>query len=177
MILSSMQVAFSFKGQIHWPTPIVWLYDSAAPFGTVNGYGLFAVMTTERPEIILEGSEDGLFWKAYGYRFKPGDPQTPPHWSAPLQPRLDWQLWFAALGNIQENPWFLSLEVALLRGNEKVLQLLGSNPFSSHPPKYVRARLYEYRFSSVGEKTTTGAWWVREDKGLYGPAVSLRAYP
>ncbi len=177
LILSSMQVSFSFKAQIHWPTPFVWLYDAAAPFGTVNGYGLFAVMTTERPEIILEGSEDGLEWKAYGYRFKPGDPQIPPRWSAPFQPRLDWQLWFAALGNIQETPWFPSLEVALLRGNEKVLQLLGTNPFPSHPPKYVRARLYNYLFSSAEEKASNGAWWVQEDKGLYGPAVSLRASP
>jgi predicted DCC family thiol-disulfide oxidoreductase YuxK len=174
LILSSMQIGFSFKDRIHWPAPFVWLYDAAAPFGSVNGYGLFAVMTTERPEIILEGSDDGALWKAYGYRFKPGDPQQAPRWSAPHQPRLDWQLWFAALGNIQENPWFLSLEVALLRGNEKVLQLMGTNPFPSHPPRYLRAKLYEYRFSTEGEKSSTGAWWVREEKGLYGPAVSLR---
>ncbi len=174
LLLSTMQIAFSFKASIRWPWILAAVYDAAAPFETVNGYGLFAVMTTERPEIILEGSEDGRVWKAYGYRYKPGDLRVPPHWSAPHQPRLDWQLWFAALGNLNENPWFLNLETALLRGKPEVLKLLGDNPFPTGPPRYVRALIYDYRFSTDQEKASTGDWWEREDKGIYCPVLSLR---
>jgi len=174
LILSSMQIVFSFKASIAWPAPLGALYNAAAPFESVNGYGLFAVMTTKRPEIVLEGSDDGKNWKPYVFKYKPGDPQTPPHWSAPFQPRLDWQMWFAALGTYQENPWFLSLAAALLRGNSVVLKLLGSNPFPASPPRFLRARLYEYRFTTGEEKAQTGAWWAREEKGLYCPVLSLR---
>ncbi len=174
LILSSMQMTFSFKVPMAWPAPLALLYDAAGPFETVNSYGLFAIMTTNRDEIVLEGSEDGKLWKPYGFKNKPGDLQKAPSWSAPHQPRLDWQMWFAALGDYRDNPWFLSLEAALLRGNEEVLNLLGSNPFPDRPPRFLRARFYEYRFTTRQEKAATGAWWSREEKGFYGPTLSLR---
>ena len=75
----------------------------------MNGYGLFRVMTKSRPEIILEGSADGIDWLPYEFKWKPGDVNQPPHWVAPHQPRLDWQMWFAALGTYRQNPWFVRL--------------------------------------------------------------------
>ncbi len=148
----------------------------------VNSYGLFAVMTTMRPEIIVEGSNDGQVWRAYEFKYKPGDVNRAPAWVAPLQPRLDWQMWFAALRNYQANPWFVNFALQLLRGSPDVDALLERNPFPDAPPRYVRANVYEYRFSRSGESrnpfnnagSETGSWWHREFKGEYLPAVGLR---
>jgi hypothetical protein len=174
LIVSSMQIAFSFKAPIRWIAPFAALYDAVGPFATINGYGLFAVMTTERPEIILEGSDDNRLWKPYAFKYKPGDLEAPPRWTGPHQPRLDWQMWFAALGSCQENPWFIPLAVAVLRGNPAVLDLMGPNPFPGKPPRFFRARLFVYRFTTAREKAQTGAWWARMEKGLYCPVISLR---
>jgi hypothetical protein len=142
----------------------------AAPFEIVNNYGLFAVMTTERDEIVVEGSNDGTNWLAYEFRYKPGDPNRAPPIVAPHQPRLDWQMWFAALGTYQQNRWFVNFVVRLLEGEPAVTRLLEYNPFPTTPPKFIRARLFRYHFTDFGE---TG-WWKREDRGLYIPPVSLR---
>ena len=146
-----------------------------APFGVVNEYGLFAVMTTTRPEISIEGSSDGANWTPYLFRYKPGPLNRRPPWIEPSQPRLDWQMWFAALGNYQENPWLLRLMMRLLEGSAPVLQLMDQNPFPDKPPKYVRAMVYEYHFTSYAERRTTGDWWKRELKGVYFPPIGLRA--
>jgi hypothetical protein len=140
------------------------------PLGIVNPYGLFASMTTTRPEIIVEGSRDGVEWQAYEFRYKPGDPNRMPPVVAPHQPRLDWQMWFAALGTYQDNRWFVNFMERLLQGEPSVLRLLRYNPFGEKPPKYIRARLYQYRFTRWGER----GWWKREERGIYFPAVSLR---
>jgi amino acid transporter len=142
----------------------------ADPLRIVNSYGLFAVMTTTRPEIIVEGSNDGVTWLAYEFPYKPGDVNRHPPIVAPLQPRLDWQMWFAALGSYQNNRWFVSFMLRLLQGEPGVLRLLSYNPFPKGPPKYVRARVYLYTFTHFGE----GAWWAREESGTYLPPVSLR---
>ena len=76
------------------------------PFRLTSPYGLFAVMTTTRDEIIVEGSDDGVHWREYQFRYKPGDVNRRPPWNIPHQPRLDWQMWFAALGGAGQNPWF-----------------------------------------------------------------------
>ncbi len=146
-----------------------------APLQIVNTYGLFAVMTTQRIEIILEGSADGQTWKPYEFKYKPGDVNGAPAWVAPHQPRLDWQMWFAALGNYQSNPWFISLALRLLEGSPDVEALLGSNPFPNQPPRYIRAVAYEYTFTDRDTRRRTGAWWKREPRGLYLPAVGLRS--
>ncbi|MGH6798843.1 MAG: lipase maturation factor family protein, partial [Roseiarcus sp.] len=150
------------------------LQNLVAPFQLVNTYGLFAVMTTTRPEIVIEGSNDGSDWREYGFRYKPGDVKRPPPWVAPHQPRLDWQMWFAALGNYQQNPWFVSLMRHLLAGTPQVLALLETNPFPKAPPRFIRARVYDYRFTNFAERRSTGAWWRREPRGAYFPVVSLR---
>jgi len=147
-----------------------------APFYTVNRYGLFAVMTTVRNEIVIEGSQDGQTWQAYSFKYQPGDVNRAPPWVAPHQPRLDWQMWFAALGPYQRNPWFRNLTIRLLQGSPEVLALMETNPFPTVPPQFIRASYYEYHFTDTKTKKETGAWWTREFKGLYFPVVSLKDF-
>jgi hypothetical protein len=153
----------------------VFIVKYTAPLEIVNSYGLFAMMTTERPEIIVEGSADGETWVPYSFRYKPGDLGQAPRWAAPHQPRLDWQMWFAALGNYRENPWFVNFAVKLLEGSPEVRGLLEADPFQGRSPRYVRAMLYDYTFTDVEERRKTGNWWKRELKGQYLPPVGLKA--
>ena len=156
------------------PEPVELLVRYTSPFQMVNSYGLFAVMTTERLEIVVEGSDDRQQWQAYEFPYKPGDVNRAPRWAAPYQPRLDWQMWFAALGDYRTNPWFVSFAERLLEGSPEVVALLEKNPFPDHPPRYVRARTYDYRFTTWDEHRRTGAWWHREPHGEYLPTVGLR---
>jgi hypothetical protein len=158
---------------VYW-APADAAIRSVSPLQIVNSYGLFAVMTTTRPEIVIEGSNDGATWLPYEFKYKPGDLSRRPAWVAPHQPRLDWQMWFAALGDYQSDPWIVRFLVRLLQGSPDVLRLLERNPFPDAPPHYVRAMLYQYRFATPAERRSTGAWWSRELKGVYVPAGSLR---
>ena len=144
------------------------------PFRSLNNYGLFAVMTRPRPELIFEGSDDRITWRAYEFKHKPGALARKPTWVAPHQPRLDWQLWFAALGSLNANPWVITLCEQLLRGNERVLSLLAHNPFPDKPPRYVRIVRYEYHFTDAATRASTGHWWRRSPLDYYVPAASLR---
>jgi hypothetical protein len=143
-------------------------------FPIANCYGLFSVMTTTRMEIMVEGSRDGRAWRPYHWKWKPCDPKRAPPWVAPLQPRLDWQMWFAALGDYRLNGWFIAFLVRLLQGSRPVLALLPSNPFPEGPPTYIRAVLYEYHFTDRKTRRVTGAWWTRQRRALYCPVYSLR---
>jgi lipase maturation factor 1 len=143
-------------------------------FRIVSAYGLFAVMTTERDEIVVEGSDDGEHWLAYEFPYKPGDLLRRPPWVAPHQPRLDWQMWFAALGSYRQNQWFVNFAIRLLEGSPDVLKLVAKNPFPDHPPRAIRARFYEYHFTTSAERRATGEWWKRTEIGEYLPAISLR---
>jgi predicted DCC family thiol-disulfide oxidoreductase YuxK len=145
----------------------------AAPFEIANTYGLFATMTVTRPEIIVEGSSDGVTWLPYQFPYKPGALEQPPHWVAPYQPRLDWQMWFAALSDYRSSPWFINFMVRLLEGAPAVTGLLARNPFPQAPPRYVRAELFDYRFTNFAQRRATGNWWARTPRGLYFPAISL----
>ena len=149
------------------------LTDAIAPLLIVNSYGLFAVMTTTRPEIIVEGSDDGKQWRAYEFRYKPGSISRRPSWNIPHQPRLDWQMWFAALSDPSDSPWFGNFLRRLLENDPAVLSLLAANPFPVHPPKYVRAMLYDYRFADAETHAATGQWWRRRPEGIFFPPVSL----
>jgi hypothetical protein len=148
--------------------------NRVAPYGLINQYGLFAEMTTTRTEIVVEGSNDGVNWSAYSFHYKPGDLKRAPVWAAPHQPRLDWQMWFAALGNYRENPWFMQFLLRLLQSSPPVLGLIEHDPFNGRPPKYIRAQAYNYRFTDWATRKKTGDWWIAELKGTYFPAVSLR---
>jgi len=157
-----------------WPTPLRSLLALASPLRSVNSYGLFAVMTTSRPEIIVEGSVDGANWRAYEFRYKPGDVFRAPAFVAPHQPRLDWQMWFAALQDYRGNPWFLRFCERLLRGSPDVIRLLQHNPFPDAPPRFIRALVYDYRFTDLATKRRDGTWWRRELRGAYCPELTLR---
>lgn len=149
------------------PGPAIALYRVVEPLRIVNRYGLFAVMTTGRPEIVVEGSDDGIVWKPYEFRFKPGDPRRPPPFVAPHQPRLDWQMWFAALEGCEASQWFRPFLDRLREGSPEVLGLLASDPFAGRPPARLRSVLYDYRFTDPATRSAAGTWWRREAKGLY----------
>jgi predicted DCC family thiol-disulfide oxidoreductase YuxK len=173
LFVSGFQMVGELSGR-HWGRSES-VIRAVAPFQIINTYGLFAVMTTTRPEIIVEGSNDGTTWLPYEFRYKPGDLRRAPIWVQPHQPRLDWQMWFAALGNYQTDPWILNFLARLLEGQPEVLGLLGHNPFPDGPPRYVRALIYNYRFATPAEKRASGDWWKREFLGSYVPQLSLRA--
>jgi lipase maturation factor 1 len=149
------------------------LLDAVAPLRSVNGYGLFRVMTTERFEIVVEGSADSTHWREYRFRWKPGDPARRPGFVAPHMPRLDWQMWFAALNPEGARDWLVPLLRHLLQGTPEVLALLGDSPFPAAPPRYVRLVSYRYRFSTPSERTTSGAWWQRQREGYLTAPLSL----
>ncbi len=163
----------AFKPEAPWPRALAAVHARLEAFRIVNGYGLFRVMTKDRREIVLEGSADGIDWLPYEFKWKPGDVMRAPGWCAPHQPRLDWQMWFAALGTPQQAPWFGGLIIRLLQGSADVSRLLAHNPFPDQPPRYIRASFYRYRFATTEEHRRSGAWWKRQELGEYLPAVSL----
>ncbi len=173
IVINSVHFSRILGLNITWPQFIGTIYIKISPFRIINNYGLFSIMTTTRPEIIIEGSNDFKIWKPYEFKYKPGRTKTPPPFIAPHQPRLDWQMWFAALGSFHNNPWFIRLCVRLLQDSKDVINLLEKNPFPKSPPKYLRALIYDYRFSNLYTLKTKGIWWERELKGLYLPVVTL----
>ncbi|CAL7934808.1 unnamed protein product [Xylocopa violacea] len=143
----------------------------------VNSYGLFRRMTgvEGRPEVIIEGSNniDGP-WKEYEFLYKPGNINNSLPFVAPHQPRLDWQMWFAALGTYHQNPWLMSLAYRLLSGQPEVLALMNNieNPFRDKPPRYIKASLYRYHYTPWSQSWTGKGWWTREKIGEYFPIFS-----
>ena len=144
------------------------------PLHITSPYGLFAVMTTERDEIIIEGSYDGVEWREYEFRYKPGDIAREPRWNIPHQPRLDWQMWFAALGDPRRLVWFSRFLERLLQNEPAVTALLEKNPFPDKPPVYVRALFYDYGYADHSNEKAEGLWWKRKLLGLYFPAAHLK---
>ena len=170
-----VQLHAVFGGQVSAPGR--WINAEIAPLRIVNTYGLFAVMTTTRPEIIVEGSRDGVHWREYDFKYKAGAVKRRPLWNFPHQPRLDWQMWFAALGTAPQNHWFSLFVKRLLENSPDVTALLVSDPFPDRPPVYVRALLYDYRYTTRKEKESSGAWWVRQPEGIYYPETALGSIP
>jgi hypothetical protein len=168
---SSVEFAATLDRALVLPRSAVAAVRALAPFRSANSYGLFMVMTTGRPEIVIEGSDDGVTWRSYEFRWKPGDVAGRPPFVAPHQPRLDWQMWFAALGGYEENTWLVRFLNRLLEGSPEVVRLLATNPFPDHPPRSVRAVLYDYRFTDSAERRRNGAWWRRQVRGLYCPVL------
>ncbi|MDD5578828.1 MAG: lipase maturation factor family protein [Methylobacter sp.] len=151
------------------PRPLITLLQAASAFAIVNNYGPFAVMTTERDEIIIEGSQDGEHWLEYGFKYKPDSIDKPLSWNIPHQPRLDWQMWFAALGEPPRGGWFDKFMRRLQEGSPEVLALLAHNPFIDHPPAFLRAYLYRYTFTEPNQRTLSGHIWKREKLRLFWP--------
>ncbi len=149
------------------------LLSAVSPLDSINRYGLFSVMTVRRPEIVVEGSDDGRQWIPYRWRYKIDAMDAPPSWVAPHQPRLDWQMWFAALDGVPR--WFAAFLGRLLEGAPEVRRLLAPGPFQDRPPRYVRAVLHDYRMTDERARRTWHLWWRRERLGLYFPPVTLGA--
>jgi hypothetical protein len=154
--------------------------SSFEPLHLVNTNGAFGGITRRRYEIVIEGTRDPAptrqsQWREYQFRGQPGDPARRPRQFAPYHLRLDWLMWFAALAPRYAEPWLPRFLQALLAGDEPVLSLLRSNPFPDAPPRYVRAQLYWYRYTSGAERRATGAWWQRTFRREYVPPVALHA--
>jgi len=131
-------------------------------------------MTTSRLEIIILGSDDRENWYPYEFKWKPGNVKKKPEFIIPHQPRLDWQMWFAALNNYEKNPWFISFMVRLLEGSPAVIDLLKTNPFPKNPPKYIQAIAYDYSFSDSETRSRNGSWWNRKLLRPYTPIFELQ---
>jgi hypothetical protein len=140
-------------------------------FHIASIYGLFASMTHQRREIEFQGSIDGTAWIAYPFRYKPQDPSKPPGIYAPYQPRFEWNLWFASLGEWTQYQFVLSTEECLLQNQPDVLELFENNPFPDGPPKRVRAVIYQYWFTDLNTKRETGMWWRRQLLGDFAPML------
>ncbi len=162
-------VLMFWQGAPVWGAPI----RALEPLRIANQYGLFAVMTPHRYEIEFQGSDDGITWKPYIFRFKPQDVRERPGIYAPYQPRFDWNLWFASLTSWQNAPIVPLTEERLLVGDKDVLSLFRSNPFPELPPRQVRAVLWQYWFSTPEEKRDQGIWWTRKLLGTYAPTLEL----
>jgi hypothetical protein len=137
----------------------------------INNYGPFAVMSTERPEIIVQGSNDGSHWQTYQFKYKPVNLDQKLSWNIPHQPRLDWQMWFAAKETPAVNSWFSKFMLRLKEGSPPVLSLLENNPFPGKPPVYVRALLFRYFYASPEQRKATGSIWEREFIRVYWSSV------
>lgn len=152
-----------------------WLLKWTQSLHLANNYGLFSVMTTKRPEITVEGSHDGEDWKPYRFKYKPGELNKRPEFVVPHMPRLDWQMWFAALSRPGRYPmWFHNFLIRLLEGSPDVLKLLRENPFPDQPPKFVRAQVSNYHFTTPEQKKETGNWWVSGPQKAYTPVYENR---
>jgi hypothetical protein len=159
-------------GEKHLVEPARPLLDALQPYFSVNGYGLFRAMTTARPEIVIEASNDGITWTEINFKWKPGDLSRRPRLVAPHQPRLDWQMWFAAL-DPDHAPWLPPLIRRLLEGSPAVYGLLDAPEWRAAPPHWVRLRYYQYHFTTAAERRSTGAWWRRESIGDLTTRLSL----
>ncbi len=149
------------------------LVSAVAPLRSFNSYGMFPRLTRARHELVIEGSLDGSRWIPYEFRWKPGRQDRAPGFIAPFHPRLDWQMGFEADRMGPTSPWFDRLLKQLLRGDRAILGLLDENPFPLWPPRFVRAVLYEYRFTTPAERQDTGQWWHRRFIGERVPPQSL----
>ena len=169
---TTAEIIWMFARRVRLPAlPVAAL----EPFRIANQYGLFAVMTRGRYEIEFQGSSDGQNWTAYPFRYKPQALDEPPRIYAPYQPRFDWNLWFASLGQWREYPIVPNTELRLLANDKDVLALFAGNPFPQLPPKQIRVVLWQYWFTTMAEKRATGMWWRRQLLGLYAPTLEREA--
>jgi hypothetical protein len=172
--VGSIRMLDRIGAQLDWPAPVRSVVSWAAPFRSANGYGLFTVMSTDRPEILIEGSEDGQHWHAYEFRWKPGRLDVAPTFAQPHMPRLDWQMWFAALRGCRRNSWFVDFQQRLLAGAPAVTGLLESDPFAGRAPRYLRSTLYRYEFTELGTPQADAHWWRRRLPRPFCPIFTLQ---
>ncbi|MEU6252440.1 lipase maturation factor family protein [Streptomyces sp. NPDC047043] len=149
------------------------------PLHLVNTYGAFGSVSRLRYEVVIEGTDDAVphedsDWREYEFKGKPGDPRRWPRQFAPYHLRLDWLMWFAALSPSYAGAWFGALVERLLENDHDTLRLLRRSPFPPDaPPRYIRARLFRYRYTSWRELRETGACWERTYVREYLPPTRL----
>jgi hypothetical protein len=176
--LAALVAVLSIPPVLNMLSPGQLMNSAFNPLQIVNTYGAFGSVTKERFEIAIEGTADDdlgerTVWREYEFKGKPGDPARRSPQIAPYHLRLDWLMWFAAMGSARDEPWFGELIIKLLQGDHSTLSLLGNNPFPDRPPRWIRAGMYRYRFTTPQERKTTGRWWNRDRVGEYFPAVRL----
>lgn len=176
--LTVVIVVLSYRPVRNLLSPDQAMNASFDPFRLVNTYGAFGSVSRVRDEVVVEGSDaespsDGD-WREYEFKAKPGDPRRMPPQFAPYHLRLDWLMWFLPLSPAYGEGWFMPFLAKLLEGDRPTLRLLRRNPFPERPPRFVRARLFRYRFTTREERRATGAWWSRELLGDYVGPVRLR---
>ena len=169
----ALGVCVTLEATSRLPGVLSEVVQTVRPLRLANPYGLFAVMTTERDELVVQGSLDGETWRDYAFPFKPGNTARAPRWATPHQPRLDWQMWFAALTTPERAPWIYDFAFALLEARPAVLALVG-DPFDGVRPTYVRVLRYPYRFTTAEERARSGDWWARGTETIWLPALRLR---
>jgi hypothetical protein len=175
LAVSALVVVLSIRPARNLARKRQLMNSSFDPLRLVNTYGAFGHITKQRDELIIEGTADAVatpttVWREYEFKAKPGDPHRRPRQIAPYHLRLDWLMWFAAMGSPAHHPWLRTLVDRLLDGDRPTLRLLGRNPFPDEPPAQVRVLIYHYRFTTPAERKATGDWWHREPLGLYLPA-------
>ena len=175
-LLTAALLILSINPLLNMISPRQIMNTSFDSLHLVNTYGAFGHVGKTRYEVILQGTQDTRLgpdtpWKEYEFWAKPGNVHRRPPFIAPFQPRLDWQIWFAAMSRIEREPWLVHLIYKLLKNDPGTLRLLANNPFPDKPPAYIRAEFYEYRFTRIGEPK--GTWWQRRRVGTYLPPVSL----
>lgn len=178
-IVGAVMVFLNLIMLTHFLFPLAIFETIIMPFlqySIMSSYGLFAVMTTIRDELIFEGSMDGKTWQPYVFKFKPQALNQRPKQIAPLQPRLDWQLWFVPLRPLRTENWVYMVIKRLLEGSKTVTSLFAQNPFSEEPPKFIRIQSYRYHFSTLKEWKEKGNYWTRTPLGLYMEPVELKDF-
>jgi hypothetical protein len=179
LAVAILVLALSVPPIVNMFSPRQIMNTSFNPLHLVGTYGAFGSVTRVRQEIVVEGTSDAVItpatqWSEYEFFGKPGALWRRPPQIAPYHLRLDWMMWFAAMGDWREQPWFIPFVVKLLQNDPDTLSLLRANPFQNQPPKFIRATLYRYSFTTPDDRRRTDDWWQRERLGLWFPPVSLK---
>ena len=181
--LAALVAILSISPVVNMLSPNQVMNTSFNPLQIVNTYGAFGSITRERYEIVIEGTDrepspsESTMWREYEFKGKPGNPARRPTQIAPYHLRLDWLMWFAAMGPSGEQEWFSPLIAKLLQGDKATIGLLANDPFPNDPPRWIRARLYRYTFTTREQHAQTGRWWNRTLVSDYLPPVQLRQRP
>jgi hypothetical protein len=175
IVVTALIALLSIQPAINILSPSQVMNTSFDPLDLVNTYGAFGSVGQQRYNVVFEGTMDNdtsakAHWKPYLYKGLPVSLNRRPPQIAPYQPRLDWQMWFAAMASPNEYPWTLNLVYKLLHNDRSTLSLFASNPFPDKPPRYVRAVLYRYKLAEPGNAQQL--WWTREQLGLWLPPLA-----
>ncbi len=180
LALSAVLILSASLTTFYWRTTGNALPDAIAKtttithrYGIGNIFHIFPTMQTERQELEIQGSYDGINWQSYIFKYKPGPVSRAPRFNIPHQPRLDWMMWFIPPQSSMDDYWFRQLLRRLREGSPQVLSLLEYNPFKERPPRYLRVLAYRYKFTTPEQRTQTGNWWAREYLGVF-PHVKPR---